>query len=40
MSKDSFKKDIATIERLALFVSVVGILSALGVVLCAVLELV
>ena len=40
MSEDRFKKDIATIERLALFVSVVGILSALGVVLCAVLELV
>ena len=40
MSNDSFKKDVATMERLALFVSVVGILSALGVVLCAVLELV
>ena len=40
MSMDRFKKDIATIERLALFVSVVGILSALGVILCAALELV
>jgi len=40
MSKDRFKKDIATIECLALFVSVVGILSALGVILCAALELV
>ncbi len=40
MSNDSFKQDIAAIERLALFVSVVGILSAWGVILCAALELV
>ena len=40
MNEDRYKKDIATIECLALFVSVVGILSALGVILCAALELV
>ena len=40
MSNDSFKENIATMERLALFVSIVGIMSALGVILCAVLELV
>ncbi len=40
MSNDSFKKDIATMERLALFVSIVGVISALGVILCAVLGLV
>ena len=40
MSNESFKKDIATMERLALFVSVVGSLSALGGSLCAVVGLV
>ena len=40
MSNDSFKKDIATMERLALFVSIVGVISALGVLLCTVLELI
>ncbi len=40
MSKNSFKEDMANMERLALFVSIVGILSALGVILCAVLGLV
>ena len=39
MSNDSFKKDVATMERLALFVSIVGVLSALAVVVYAALEI-
>lgn len=40
MNENRFDKEVATVERLALAVSAIGILSALGVILCAVLELV